>query len=166
MNVLKEKGEFEMSTLEFGADPFFTIINLFFPLMFFTIVGLIAFGVIKSSRSYSKTSNTLKDLQRFASQLADDPADNTAERLADYLRGIDSFSIERTRMEPFRVALGCYQLVMESDAVREETKERVDRQYKRLGILDGEKFADEAPPRRRSSSSSHHDIHHHHHDHM
>lgn len=154
-----------MSTLEFGADPFFSIINVFFPFIFFIIVGLIVFGFIKSSRSYSKTSNTLKDLQRFASQLADDPDDDTAERLADYLRDVDSFSIERTRMEPFRVALGCYQLIMESSTVREETKERVGRQYKRLGILDGEKFADEAPPRRRSSSS-HHDIHHNHHDHM
>ena len=154
-----------MSTLEFGADPFFSIINVFFPFIFFIIVGLIVFGFIKSSRSYSKTSNTLKDLQRFASQLADDPDDDTAERLADYLRDVDSFSIERTRMEPFRVALGCYQLIMESSTVREETKERVGRQYKCLGILDGEKFADEAPPRRRSSSS-HHDIHHNHHDHM
>ena len=60
-------------------------------------------------------------------QLADDPDDDTAERLADYLRDVDSFSIERTRMEPFRVALGCYQLIMESSTVREETKERVGR---------------------------------------
>ncbi|WP_215144161.1 hypothetical protein [Exiguobacterium qingdaonense] len=151
-----------MSVLEFGADPFFSIMNLLFPIIFFAIVGFIVFVIVKSSRSYSKTSNTLKDLQGFASQLADYPSDDAAERLADYLRGVDSFTIERTRMEPFRVALGCYQLVMESSSVREETKERVGRQYKRLGILDGERFADEAPPRSRSSSS-HHDIHHNHH---
>lgn len=163
-----------MIVFGFGGDPFDSSIGdsffsgLFgvFPIIFMVVFGLIIFGFIKSGVSYSKTSNTLKDLQHFASQLADDPADETAERLADYLRGVDSFPIERTRMEPFRVALGCYQLVMESSTVREETKERVGRQYKRLGILDGEKFADEAPPRRRSSSSSHHDIHHNHHDHM
>ncbi|WP_251129483.1 MULTISPECIES: hypothetical protein [unclassified Exiguobacterium] len=162
-----------MTVFGFSGDPFSNSIGdsffngLFgvFPIIFMVVFGLIIFAFIKSGMNYSKTSNTLKDLQRFASQLADDPDDDTAERLADYLRGIDSFSIERTRMEPFRVALGCYQLIMESNSIREETKERVDRQYKRLGILDGEKFADEAPPRSRSSSS-HHDIHHNHHNHM
>lgn len=148
------------------GDSFFTGIVSIFPIVFMVIFGLIIFAFVKTIFQHSKTSSTLKDLQQFASQLADNPDDDTAERLTEYLRGVDSFSIERTRMEPFRVALGCYQLVMESRSVREETKERVARQYKRLGILDGEKFADEAPPRHRSSSSNHHDIHHNHHDHM
>ncbi|WP_074034203.1 hypothetical protein [Exiguobacterium sp. AT1b] len=163
-----------MTVFGFGGDPFsdsmgdsfFTGIVSIFPIVFMVIFGLIIFAFVKTIFQHSKTSSTLKDLQQFASQLADNPDDDTAERLTEYLRGVDSFSIERTRMEPFRVALGCYQLVMESRSVREETKERVARQYKRLGILDGEKFADEAPPRHRSSSSNHHDIHHNHHDHM
>ena len=163
-----------MTVFGFGGDPFdnsigdsfFSGLFSMFPIIFMVVFGLIIFMFVKTIFHHSKTSSTLKDLQQFASQLADDPNDDTAERLADFLRGVDSFSIERTRMEPFRVALGCYQMVMESRSVREETKEQLDRQYKRLGILDGEKFADEAPPRRRSSSSNHHDIHHNHHDHM
>lgn len=153
-----------MNVFGFGGDLFFDGVFTVFPIFFMAIFGIIVFAIVKGIINHSKTSNTLKDLQQFASQLADAPDDDTAERLGEYLRGVDSFSIERTRMEPFRVALGCYHLVMESESVRDETKERVDRQYKRLGILEGEKYADEPAPRR-NSTHAHHDIHHNHHHH-
>lgn len=144
----------------FGDSLFFGGMPLIFPLFFFIIVGTILFVIVKGIYAQAKTSSLLKDMQQFASELADYPSDDTANRLAEYLRAASSFPVQRTHMEPFRVALGCYQLVMESVSVRDETKERVDRQYKRLGILDGEKYADEPVPRRRSSSM-HHNIHHH-----
>ena len=143
------------------GDSFFSGVPIMFPIFFFLIIGIIVFAVVTGVGKQVKTNGLLKDMQQFASDLADHPSDESANRLADYLRDVTSFPVERTQMEPFRVALGSYQLVMESPHVHDETKERIDRQYKRLGILDGEKFADEPAPRR--SSSSHH--HHHHNDH-
>lgn len=141
------------------GDSFFSGVPIIFPIFFFLVIGLIVFAVSVGIGKQVKTNSLLKDMQQFASDLADHPSDESASRLADYLRDVTSFPVERTQMEPFRVALGSYQLVMESPYVHDETKERLDRQYKRLGILDGEKFADEPAPRR--SSSSHHNDHHH-----
>ncbi|WP_214823478.1 hypothetical protein [Exiguobacterium sp. s28] len=143
------------------GDSFFSGVPIIFPIFFFLIIGIIVFAVIGGIGKQVKTNSLLKDMQQFASELADNPSDESANRLADYLRDVTSFPVERTQMEPFRVALGSYHLVMESSHVHDLTKERVDRQYKRLGILDGEKFADEPVPRRRSSSH-HHDHHNHH----
>lgn len=144
-------------------DSFFSGVPIIFPIFFFLIIGIIVFAVIGGIGNQVKTNSLLKDMQRLASDLADHPSDESANRLADYLRDVTSFPVHRTQMEPFRVALGSYQLVMDSSYVSDETKERVDRQYKRLGILDGEKFADEPAPRR--SSSSHHHHHNDHHNH-
>lgn len=162
-----------LNVLGFGGDPwsdsgsmgdsFFSGVPLIFPLFFFLIIGLIVFVIIAGVSQQARTSGLLKDLRRFASELADYPADDTADRLVEYLRETDSFPVKRTQMEPFRVALGCYQLVMESETVQKDIKERLDRQYKRLGILDGEKFADEPVPRSTRHSSR---THHHDHDHM
>lgn len=145
------------------GDSFFEGMFGIFPIVIISIIGLIVFAVMAGIRNQVKTNSLLKDMQQFASDLADHPSDESANRLADYLRDVTSFPVERTQMEPFRVALGSYHLVMESPHVHDETKERIDRQYKRLGILDGEKFADEPAPRRRSSS--HHHNHHDHHNH-
>lgn len=144
------------------GDSFFSGAPSIFPIFFFLIIGVIVFAVIGGIRNQVKTNSLLSDMQQFASELADHPDDASANRLADYLRDVTSFPVERTQMEPFRVALGSYQLVMESPYVHDETKERLDRQYKRLGILDGEKFADEPAPRRSSSSHHHHHNDHHH----
>ncbi|OGX78900.1 hypothetical protein A6395_09625 [Exiguobacterium sp. SH31] len=146
------------------GDSFFGEMPIFFLIFILAIVTVIVIAIISGIRHQVKTGSLLKDMQRFASDLADYPDDASANRLADYLRDVKSFPVHRTQMEPFRVALGSYQLVMESPHVGDETKERVDRQYKRLGILDGEKFADEPAPRRRSGSH-HHDHHNHHNDH-
>lgn len=169
--IRKKGGDVMVNTFAFGeevyidstgmGDSFFSGVPIMFPIFFFLIIGIIVFAVITGIGKQVKTNSLLKDMQQFASDLADHPSDESANRLADYLRDVTSFPVERTQMEPFRVALGSYQLVMESPYVHDETKERVGRQYKRLGILDGEKFADEPAPRR--SSSSHH--HHHHNDH-
>lgn len=144
------------------SDSFFSGVSVIFPIFFFLIIGLIVFAVVAGIGKQVKTNSLLKDMQQFASDLADHPSDESANRLATYLRDVTSFPVERTQMEPFRVALGSYRLVMESQHVNDETKERVDRQYKRLGILDGEKFAD-APVPRRNTNAHHHD-HHEHHD--
>lgn len=146
------------------GDSFFSGMFSIFPIFIIGILTVIIIAIISMIRQVTKTKGLLKDMQRFASDLADHPDDASANRLADYLRDVQSFPVHRTQMEPFRVALGSYQLVMESPHVGDETKERVDRQYKRLGILDGEKFADEPAPRRRSGSH-HHDHHNHHNDH-
>ena len=169
--IRKKGGDVMVNTFAFGeevyidstgmGDSLFTGMFSIFPIVMISIIALIAFAVMAGIRNQVKTNGLLKDMQQFASDLADHPSDESANRLADYLRDVTSFPVERTQMEPFRVALGSYQLVMESPHVHDETKERIDRQYKRLGILDGEKFADEPAPRR--SSSSHH--HHHHNDH-
>lgn len=143
------------------GDSFFSGVPIIFPIFILAIVTIIVIAMISGIRHQVKTGSLLNDMRQFASELADYPSDESANRLADYLRDVASFPVHRTQMEPFRVALGSYHLVMESPHVREETKERVDRQYKRLGILDGEKFADEPVPRRRSSSH-HHDHHNHH----
>lgn len=143
------------------GDSFFGEMPLFFLIFILAIVTVIVIAIISGIRHQVKTGSLLNDMRQFASELADHPDDEAANRLADYLRDVASFPVDRTYMEPFRVALGSYHLVMESTHVRDETKERVDRQYKRLGILDGEKFADEPAPRRRSSSNHHdHDNHH------
>ncbi|WP_029596275.1 hypothetical protein [Exiguobacterium chiriqhucha] len=142
------------------GDSMFDEMFSIFPIFIIGIIILIPFVFIAGIGKQVKTNSLLKDMQQFASDLADHPSDESANRLADYLRDVTSFPVERTQMEPFRVALGSYHLVMESPHVHDETKERIDRQYKRLGILDGEKFADEPAPRRRSSS--HHDHHNHH----
>lgn len=144
------------------GDSFFSGAPIIFPIFFFLIIGVIVFAIIWGIRNQVKTNSLLSDMQQFASELADHPDDASANRLADYLRDVTSFPVERTQMEPFRVALGSYQLAMESPHVHDETKERLDRQYKRLGILDGEKFADEPAPRRSSSSHHHHHNDHHH----
>lgn len=143
------------------GDSLFAGMFSIFPIFIIGILAVMIIAIISMIRQATKTKGMLKDMQRFATELADHPDDVAANRLADYLRDVTSFPVERTQMEPFWVALGSYQLVMESPHVHDETKERIDRQYKRLGILDGEKFADEPAPRR--SSSSHH--HHHHNDH-
>ncbi|MCC5892812.1 hypothetical protein [Exiguobacterium sp.] len=145
------------------GDSFFSGMFSIFPIFIIGIVTVIIIAIIGMIRQVTKTKGLLKDMQRFATELADHPDDEAANRLADYLRDVTSFPIDRTYMEPFRVALGSYQLVMESPHVSDETKARVDRQYKRLGILDGDKFADEPAPRR--SSSSHHHHHNDHHNH-
>lgn len=144
------------------GDSFFSGVPIIFPIFFFLVIGIIVFAVIGGIGNQVKTNSLLKDMQQFASDLADHPSDEAANRLADYLRDVTSFPVYRTQMEPFRVALGSYQLVMDSSHVSDETKERVDRQYKRLGILDGEKFADEPAPRRSSSAHHHHHNDHHH----
>ncbi|EPE61606.1 hypothetical protein L479_01990 [Exiguobacterium sp. S17] len=146
------------------GDSIFSGLFSVLPLFFLVIVTVIVIAIISGIRHQVKTGSLLKDMQQFASQLADHPDESTASRLGDYLRDVKSFPVHRTQMEPFRVALGSYHLIMESPHVGDETKERVDRQYKRLGILDGEKFADEPAPRRRSGSH-HHDHHNHHNDH-
>lgn len=143
------------------GDSFLSGVPIIFPIFFLVIVTIIVIAIISGIRHQVKTGGLLNDMRRFASELADHPDDESANRLADYLRNVASFPVHRTQMEPFRVALGSYHLVMESPHVHDETKERVDRQYKRLGILDGEKFADEPAPRRRSNSN-HHDHHNHH----
>lgn len=145
------------------GDSLFEGMFSIFPIVIISIIALIVFAVMAGIRKQVKTNSLLKDMQQFASDLADDPSDESANRLADYLRDVTSFPVERTQMEPFRVAVGSYQLVMESPRVHDETKERIDRQYKRLGILDGEKFADEPVPRRRSNSHHHHHNDHHNH---
>ncbi|TCI50733.1 hypothetical protein EVJ30_12460 [Exiguobacterium sp. SH5S13] len=155
--------EIYIDSTEMG-DSFFSGMFSIFPIFIIGILTVIIIAIISMIRQVTKTKGLLKDMQRFATELADHPDDEAANRLADYLRDVASFPVDRTYMEPFRVALGSYQLVMESPHVNDGTKERVDRQYKRLGILDGEKFADEPAPRRRSGSH-HHDHHNHHNDH-
>jgi len=82
------------------GDSLFEGMFSIFPIVIISIIALIVFAVMAGIRNQVKTNSLLKDMQQFASDLADHPSDESANRLADYLRDVTSFPVERARQLP------------------------------------------------------------------
>ncbi len=140
------------------GDGFFSGMPIFMMIFFGIIVCVFVIGLFTMITQGASTHSLTKSLRHHASELVT-PSEEGAERYLDYLRSLPSFPVEKTNLEPFRLAKGIASLIHQTDQVQATTKQAVAAQYARLGILDGDPLADEEPVRRHSSTHHHHQMH-------
>ncbi|MGE6554613.1 hypothetical protein [Exiguobacterium artemiae] len=140
------------------GDGFFSGMPVFMMIFFGIIVCVFVIGLFTMITQGVSTNNLTQSLRHHASELVT-PSEDGARQYLDYLRSLPTFPVEKTNLEPFRLAKGIASLIHQTDQVQETTKQSVAAQYARLGILDGDPLADEEPVRRHSSTHHHHDHH-------
>ncbi|MGI1805109.1 hypothetical protein ACRPK8_05150 [Exiguobacterium sp. TDN 0502] len=148
-----------MSTLAFmeselGGDGFFSGMPVFMVGFFVLIIGFILFAVISGVSKGISTNSMTQQLREHAARLVS-PTESDAQDYVAYLETLTSFPVEKTNLEPLRIATGILRLIQGADQISETTEKQVVAQYLRLGILDADHLADEQPVHRHS--------HHHHH---
>lgn len=140
---------------ELGGDGFFSGMPIFMVGFFVLIIGFILFGVISAASKGISTNSLTQQLREYAARLVS-PNESDALNYVAYLETLTSFPVEKTNLEPFRIATGILKLVQGTDQISETTKKQVVAQYLRLGILDADHLADEQPVRSHSHSHHHH----------
>ena len=139
---------------ELGGDGFFSGMPIFMVGFFVLIIGFILFAVISGVSKGISTNSMTQQLREHAARLVS-PDESDAQNYVAYLRTLTSFPVEKTNLEPLRIATGILRLIQGADQISETTEKQVVSQYLRLGILDADHLADEQPVHRHS--------HHHHH---
>lgn len=137
---------------ELGGDGFFSGMPIFMVGFFVLIIGFILFGVISAASKGISTNSLTQQLREHAACLVS-PGESDALNYVAYLKTLTRFPVEKTNLEPFRIATGILKLVQGTDLISETIKKQIEVQYLRLGILDADHLADEQPVHR----------HHHHH---
>ena len=140
------------------GDGFFSGMPVFMMVFFGIIVCVFVIGLFSMITQGASTHSLTKSLRHHASELVT-PSEESAQRYLDYLRSLSSFPVEKTNLEPIRLAKGILSLIQQTDQVQEATKQDIAAQYARLGVLMGDPLADEEPVRRHSSTHHHHDHH-------
>ncbi|KOP28697.1 hypothetical protein ACV3PA_13630 [Exiguobacterium acetylicum] len=140
---------------EFGGAGFLSGIPIFIVGFFVLIIGFILFGVISAASKGISTNSLTTQLREHAARLVS-PVESDALNYVAYLESLRSFPVEKSNLEPFRIATGILKLVQGADEISETTKKQVLAQYLRLGILDADHLADEQPVRNHSHSHHHH----------
>jgi len=123
-----------------GFD-FFGLVETGFPILFLIVSGVITLVFLTIIWSLMKRSKLKRTLREHARRLSEDPSERYTEDYIAFLRSLRSFPVERTDLEPLRVALGCEKLILQARA-GESTKTALRNEYDRLGIRYGEQLAD------------------------
>ena len=153
IRTLASLSEIDDMTFEEGGDGFFAGMPVFMVIFFVLILSVI---VISSASKGISTNGITTSLRHHASQLVT-PSESGAQDYLTYIRSLSVFPVEKTNLEPVRLAKGILTLIQQTDLIEETTKQDILTQYARLGLLEGDPLADEQPVRRHASP--HHDHH-------
>ncbi|OIN68169.1 hypothetical protein BLD48_01340 [Exiguobacterium sp. KRL4] len=148
--------EIDDMTFEEGGDSFFTGMPVFMVIFFVLIISVIVISLISAASKGISTNGITQKLRHHASQLVT-PSESGAQDYLTYMRSLSVFPIDKTNLEPVRLAKGILALIQQTDLIEEITKQDILAQYTRLGLLEGDPLADEQTVRRHSSV--HHDQH-------
>lgn len=127
-----------------GDEGLFSGMPVFMVIFFIAILSFMAFALISAVTKGVSSSSLTKQLRHHASELVT-PTEDGAQAYVAYLRSLATFPVEKTNLEPVRLVKGILTLISTTDEITEMTKQDITAQYARLGLLDGEILADEAP---------------------
>lgn len=156
IRTLASLSEIDDMTFEEGGDGFFAGMPVFMVIFFVLILSVIVISLISSASKGISTNGITTSLRHHASQLVT-PSESGAQDYLTYIRSLSVFPVEKTNLEPVRLAKGILMLIQQTDLIEETTKQDILTQYARLGLLGGDPLADEQPVRHHSSP--HHDHH-------
>lgn len=150
MSLLKAEG----AVAYVEGESFFSDMPVFMVIFFIVILSFMAFALISAVTKGVSTNSLTNHLRHHASELVT-PTEDGAQAYVAYLR-LSTFPVEKTNLEPVRLVKGISTLISATDQITEVTKQDITAQYARLGLLDGEILADEAPIHHHSTHHSHH----------
>ncbi|WP_214847830.1 hypothetical protein [Exiguobacterium sp. s193] len=133
----------------------FSGMPVFMVIFFIAILSFMAFALISAVTKGVSTNSLTNSLRHHASELVT-PTEEGAQAYVAYLRSLSTFPVEKTNLEPVRLVKGISTLISTTDQIAEMTKQDITAQYARLGLLDGDILADEAPVHHHSTHHSHH----------